>query len=481
MKLIKKIISTALCATMLCSMAVSAYAADANYMLSFDIWNAVSDQASMGNVSTDNNSEALYNPTENTLQIATNPVDVSGYMSGIIAAQYDTSSNGDYVDVKILSTFDVETGTKYDGTNHTISILSSFEIELPAYLTKEGVEYIMIKMSVPYTPMDVVVGTGYLDARLRIDWDTMTATSDAEITPDTTMSSGTVASVNLSSNGFIVNADTTIIPQNSSLTVVKVISGEDYELTATTLGHEDFDLYKLTITASELEVSASGALEIILPYSNSIELYRINTDGSKTVLRGTASSDGYKILSRNTGLFAVIGGEKIDTNTFTDISSHWAETYIKNAVSYGLFNGTSDTTFSPESKMTAGMVITVLHRMAGSPATENTGETWYSEAMAWGYNMEIIGGYKDFDAEANVTREELATMIFRYELLSNEADERNDLSAFSDYSEVSAWASDALSWANAMGIVNGISETSLAPQNEATRAEVATMLCRFMA
>lgn len=484
----KKIISLLLGTCLLVSMSTTAMAAESNMLVTVDLWNANDDKASMGNIATANNEKALYNPTNNTLQIATNPVDVSGYMSGIQAALYDSTGNGDYVEVTVLSTGTVETGTKNDGTNYTVTFLSSFEIALPDYITGVGIEYIPIKMSVPHTPMDVVVGTGYLDARLRLDWNEMESTDWAEIIPDTTMSAGEVEKVELFDGGITVIADTTILVSDCVLSVTAITSGSDYELAKTALGTDvtSFDLYSLSVTLSGNEVEPTGSIEIIFPYSNLPSLYRINDTGTKTTLRGTSSVSGYSISSRSLGLFAVVDGEKMETtteektSTFTDISGHWAEDYITAAVEKGLFNGTSDTTFSPQSNMTSAMVITVLHRLAGEPETANDGATWYSEAMAWGYEMDIIGGYTDFSPTENVSREELATMLYRYEMLENTDLSGNDLSSFDDCSSISSWAVDALAWANFEGIVGGMTASTIAPQNEATRAEVATMLCRYL-
>ena len=110
--------------------AVSAKAAQSNQLVQIDLWHAAANKASMGNVATDNNKKALYNPEKNTLQIATNPVSVSGYQSAITKVQYDQTGKGSYTDAKILSTGTVETGTKNDGTNHTVTYISSFEIQL---------------------------------------------------------------------------------------------------------------------------------------------------------------------------------------------------------------------------------------------------------------------------------------------------------------------------------------------------------------
>ncbi len=486
--------------TLMLAVATAAFASQNNQLVKIDLWNAYTNQASMGNIALDNNPKALYNPETKTLQIATNGVDVSGYISGITAARYDVSGSGDYVDVNVLSTSTVESGTKNDGINHTVEFLSCFEIQIPDYITGSGVEYIPLQMAVPYTPMDVVVGTGYLDSKLRIDWNDVTETSSTELAIDVTISSGTVEDVKLGDGGFVINADTTILMADSIFAVEEIKSGANYELAKAALGAEvgNFELYLLSITLGGVEVEPNGSLEIIFPYGEIETLYRINDNGNKTLLRGSVEHDGYTIVSRSLGLFAVVDGEALEventeidqpknediknetTTSFTDIAGHWAESNIMNMVAAALFNGTSQTAFSPNASMTNAMVITVLHRIAGEPTVAHDGALWYSEAMAWGYENEIIGGYTEFNGSANVSREQLATMIYRYEMLNGSASSKNDLSAFSDSSEISDWAKDGLSWANAVGVVTGSSPSTIAPLAEATRGEVATMLWRYI-
>ncbi|WP_317854449.1 S-layer homology domain-containing protein [Chakrabartyella piscis] len=498
MKISRKIVGALVCSVMISSSAV-AFAAD-NQLVTIDLWNAVSDQASMGNIATDNNGQALYNPDENTLQIGTNPVDVSGFMSAITKARYDTTGKGNYEDVTILTTDIMETGTKNDGTNHVVEYLSSFEIELPSYLTKKGIEYIPLQMSVPYTPMDVVVGTGYLDSRLRINWDEMEATTLEIYVPNTEMSSGEVSKVEYTdvTTGIEFKADTTAVASDAIVSIVEITSGDDYNTAKSALGTTDFDLYKIVTLLSGVEQEPSGAVEIVFQYANAseIELYRINDDGSKTVLRGMYKDNEYTISSRSLGLFAVVGGEKsyvapeveevvvetpvIETTTqFTDMTSHWAKENVAKAVELGLFSGITETTFAPNDSMTNAMAISVLYRVAGTPEVTTTETQWYAKAVAWGISEGIVGGYNDFVPTENITRQELATMLYRYELTQSGATERADLSGFTDANDIATWAEDAFAWANAMGIINGMSATTLAPTEGATRAQVATMFVSY--
>lgn len=476
----KKIKSLLLATLVVCGLTVTAYASS-NQLVEVNLWNANLDQPSMGNIATDNNPQALYNATKNTLTIGTNSVEVSGYMSGVIELLYDTNGNGNYKAVTTISTETIDSGTKYDGTNHEITYLSSFELELPTNLTKTGVEYFAIKMKVPYTPMDVAVGTGYLDARIKIDWTNSSNTTLEVLTPNTEMSSGDVVSFTLESNGIQVNTDSNVVSEVTKLNAEKITSGSDYTLAQNALSGENFTLYNLEFSLAETEVDPTGTVTIVFPYDNISALYRINADGSKTVLTGTQTSGAYTIMTRTVGLFAVVGGTEMSgISNFTDITGHWATDYISQAVSKGLFNGTSTTAFSPNSTMTNEMAITVLYRIAGEPSVSTTGTLWYSNAVQWGLNNGIIGGYNDFVIGQNVSREALATMIYKYELTKSSNLSGNDLSSYSDSSSISYWATEGLAWANAQGIVTGKTSTTIEPKASATRAEVATMFCRYI-
>ena len=464
-------------------------------LVSVDLWKAQGDEASMGNVATDNNQQALYNPQTNTLQVATNPVDVSGYRSAVAAAQYDTTGNGDFTDVTPLTTGTIDTGTKNDGVNHTVTYLSSFEITLPDYITKQGVEYIPLKMSVPYTPMDVVVGTGYLDARLRIDWTSAEASDLDAIIPNTEISSGEIAKVQLrdAATGISLDADTSKVNESAVMTVQHITSGADYEAAKTALADtaSSFRLYRISLSVAGETSEPMGAVNVTFPFAGGdLSLYRINDNGTKTVLRGEGQASGYTILTSSLGLFAVIGGESVQASAsgFTDTVGHWAEENIDEAVSRGLFNGTSATTFDPQNPMTCGMLLTVLYRIEGEPAVQGTSSyptvqagSWYEDAVIWAEQNGIIGDYGSaFDPVKNVTREEMATMLYRSYMLHNTPTAGSDLSGFSDAASVSGWAKDAVSWAVAAGIITGRTGTTIVPEGESTRAEVATLFCRYL-
>lgn len=150
----------------------------------------------------------------------------------------------------------------------------------------------------------------------------------------------------------------------------------------------------------------------------------------------------------------------------------------------GLMSGTSGTTFSPDTAMTRSMLATVLYRLAGSPAvtgsdafTDTSDGAWYSDAVLWASQEGIISGYGNglFGANDPVTREQIATILWRYS--GSPAAEAG--AAFADADDIASWAVSAVDWARANGYVNGVDGNSFDPDGTATRAQVATILMRY--
>ena len=174
---------------------------------------------------------------------------------------------------------------------------------------------------------------------------------------------------------------------------------------------------------------------------------------------------------------------------FTDVPSDaWYAEAVKYVMEQGLMNGTSETTFSPMLSMSRSMLVTVLYRLEGEPEagecpfTDVADGTWYTDAVAWAAANGIVTGTTEttFAPEAEITRESLAVILYRYAEMKEQAQgEKGDLTAFADGASVSDWAVDAMAWAVGEGILTGKSGNTLDPQGTATRAEVATILMRF--
>ena len=167
---------------------------------------------------------------------------------------------------------------------------------------------------------------------------------------------------------------------------------------------------------------------------------------------------------------------------FSDVA---ADAWYAGAVEYvrdnGLMSGTGSATFSPNAATSRAMLATVLYRAAGSPAAEGTAafsdvaaDAWYADAVAWASENGIVSGYGNglFGTNDPVSREQIATILWRYEGSPSAESGQN----FADESAISGYASTAVDWARANGIISGREGNVFDPKGNATRAEVAAML-----
>ena len=153
-----------------------------------------------------------------------------------------------------------------------------------------------------------------------------------------------------------------------------------------------------------------------------------------------------------------------------------------------LMNGTGATTFDPSGELTRAAIVTVLYRLEGSPQVSgSTGFTdvpageWYSHAVAWAVQKGITNGYGDgiFAPDDPITREQLATFLYRYANLRKVPTKSGAAITTSDASSISPWALDPMKWACSLGIVENVSKNTLAPGSAAARHMIATALMRF--
>ena len=160
---------------------------------------------------------------------------------------------------------------------------------------------------------------------------------------------------------------------------------------------------------------------------------------------------------------------------FTDVSANnWFYDGVKYAYENGLMNGTSSNAFSPNANTTRGMIVTILARVEG---VNTNGTPWYAAGQKWAMDNGISDGT---NMPGVITREQLATILYRYAKQKGyDVSKSAALTAFSDADKVSGYAAEAMQWAVAEGLLQG-SNGRLNPQGSATRAQVATILMRFM-
>ena len=184
-------------------------------------------------------------------------------------------------------------------------------------------------------------------------------------------------------------------------------------------------------------------------------------------------------------------GDRPDvTLPYTDVSqSDWFYPYVAFAYERAWMTGTSETTFSPEETTTRAMLVTVLYRLEGKPAVDAasgfsdvSSGSYYADAVAWAKANGIVNGTSEttFSSNEPVTREQTAAILYRYaQYKGYDVEKTADLAAYADAAAIHSYAKNAMSWAVAAGILNGVSSTSLEPAGSATRAQVATVLTRF--
>ena len=181
------------------------------------------------------------------------------------------------------------------------------------------------------------------------------------------------------------------------------------------------------------------------------------------------------------------------SKAFSDLDAKaWYHEGVDYALTNSLMNGVGGGRFEPDGQLTRAQLVTVLYRAAGepdtgkqvNPFTDVADDAWYTKAVIWAANNGIVNGVAKnvFAPDASIPREQIATMLYRY--AGAEAAKEDKLSAFPDAAKVSDWAKEALNWAVASGLINGVADAngtaSLEPQATATRAQIATILMRWL-
>lgn len=201
-----------------------------------------------------------------------------------------------------------------------------------------------------------------------------------------------------------------------------------------------------------------------------------------TVLEGLKPGDSVKVTFVKSK-----AAPEAPAPSFTDTQGHWAGEAIAFCVGRGLFAGVSDTHFAPDALMTRGMFVTVLHRLAGSPAAGEADMAdvppgaWFAPGVGWATSSGIVRGVGEgcFAPDGSVTREQIAAMLYAYAGRPSTSGEAALHSGYGDAHALSPWAQQAMCWAVETGLIQGRDGGLLAPTGTATRAEVATLLMRY--
>lgn len=209
---------------------------------------------------------------------------------------------------------------------------------------------------------------------------------------------------------------------------------------------------------------------------------------------GWFDSSGNQITDNTiakTALMTVTARWDREETLFSDVhGSDWFYQDVKRAATMGLFTGYTDGSFQPNATMNRAMFAQVLYRIAGQPDsdaslpfTDVPKNAWYYDAVRWAYGKGIVNGTgaNRFAPNDTITREQMATMLYKYCKLATNADVTTtaSLSGYADSSAVSGFAVEPMQWAVSAGLINGTSATTLSPKYNATRAQAATILVRL--
>ena len=192
-----------------------------------------------------------------------------------------------------------------------------------------------------------------------------------------------------------------------------------------------------------------------------------------------------------TGKITLSVKSKTASSKFTDVTASnvgsWAADSIDFCADNDLVNGKSTYSFAPKDNLTRGQLVAILYRAAGSPSVTGTTNPfndvktgdYYYNAVLWAYKNDVVNGTGagKFSPNANVTREQIAAILYRY--MGSPA-ATGSLSGYTDRSKISSWATTAMQWAIGKGYITGTSSTTLDPRGQATRAQAAVMLHRFL-
>ncbi len=207
---------------------------------------------------------------------------------------------------------------------------------------------------------------------------------------------------------------------------------------------------------------------------------------------GTGGTGGGSDKNEDKPQEEIVLDEEATKYNFADISENdWYYEAVCYASKSGLMKGVSTESFAPNDNITRAMFVTILHRMENEPSVKasrkfsdvKSGE-WYYDAVSWASEKAIVSGVdsNDFAPDAVISREQLATMLYRYAIYKRSnisAAENTSLTVYEDAGNVSSYALSAIKWAVGENIINGKTQATLNPQDSATRAETAALLMRI--
>lgn len=362
----------------------------------------------------------------------------------------------DPTDTEVKTEATVENGS----ANATVDSTTADKLVSDAVDNKS--ENVTVKVDVPADAGPITEATTSVPASAVKD---LADKTDANLTVDTPVANVTIPNEALSSLGSNASTVTVTAAKTADDTVTVTVSKDGQAVSSIPGG----------ITAEIPAGNAQpGTVAVI-----------VDENGNETIVKKSVAVDG----DMNVPLEGSATVKLVDNSkSFPDSDSHWSKGAVDFVTSRDLFNGVSTTSFAPDTAMNRAMLVTVLHRLEDTPAggvpsfDDVDNDIWYAEAVAWASSKNIVNGYENgsFQPGENVTREQIATILYRYaQAIKLSTNERGALNRFTDGASTAGWAQEAMAWAVGAGLFAG-DNGKLNPQSPASRAEVATLMMRFV-
>ncbi|MBQ9719850.1 MAG: S-layer homology domain-containing protein [Oscillospiraceae bacterium] len=310
-----------------------------------------------------------------------------------------------------------------------------------------------------------------------------TVAGDVTETKDISDSTGSKGTT-VTENGVTTSAEATIT--TAAVTEAKA-SNEAVTLPVSVTAAESAS--EAATVSVTLPATAAGTTKVEVPVTAvtaSTVAYVKNADGELELMKDC-------IVTENGVALGIEGSSEIvivdNAKDFDDMpEADWASEAVQFVASREIFGGTSESTFEPKAEMSRGMVAQVLFNFdreseaTGTAAFADTTGKWFDDAAGWASSIGVITGDNgEFKGENSVTRQDLATMLYRYaETKGYKIDGGTSLSAYGDADSVSEYAAKAMEWAVGNGLIGG-TDVGLEPQANATREQVAAIMMRFCA
>lgn len=424
-------------------------------------------------------------PATGTLQVDDNgQLTLTAGSTGLVYARLRSADTGAHSAYVLVSGENLTpTVTCTAGIGGTLSVTATLDGENAVESSADGVYTITPGATVTITP---TADTGYALSTLQVDGTTVSLTNGSytisnlrsaiqvsavfqPVTeePDEPDDPGTSGNPGTSGGGSTPTYAVTIPSNtaNGSVSVSPKNAAQGTLVTITVSPDDGYVLDQLTVTNA-----AGGTVPLSQKSENQ---YTFTMPSGKVSVAAT-----FVQASDVTGL------------PFIDVKeSDWFYQAVRFAVESGMMNGTGGSSFQPNAMLSRSMIATILWRLEGAPG-ENpsrftdvpTGQ-WYTEGVNWAAANDLVNGYGNstFGPKDDITREQMAAILYRYaQFKGYDCTVQGDLSRFADGGQTSDWARDAVVWAVDKGLLTGKGGGLLDPKGTATRAEVATILMRFV-